>query len=262
LAISTTATFNPDIGEIVEEAYERAGLEMRTGYDLRTARRSLNYLMLEWQNRGLNLWTVDERRIDTQGDDSETALFENYLVKGVSSYSLDSDTVGVLDLILRVNDGALSTQSDYVLSRISESNYTAIPNKLSQGRPLQYYVERRGILGTGVSGKPADRKDKVHLWPVPDSGSTSASTGNKYKILYWRVRRIADSGLSASETMEVPARFLPALVSGLAYHIAMKRPEAMEKIPLLKQVYEETFQMAAEEDREKVPSRFVPRVFS
>tara|TARA_R110000824_G_scaffold91379_2_gene222418 strand:+ start:33 stop:824 length:792 start_codon:yes stop_codon:yes gene_type:complete len=260
LAISTTATFNPDIGEIVEEAYERAGLEMRSGYDLRTARRSLNFLTLEWQNRGLNLWTVDEQRVDKQGDDAGTALFENYLVKDVASYVLDSDTIGVLDLVLRMNDGVVATQVDYTLNRISESSYSSIPNKLIRGRPLQYYLERRGILDTGLAGKPANRQDKIHLWPVPDSGETSESADNKYKILYWRVRRIADSGLGAAETMEVPARFLPALVSGLAYHIAMKRPEASDRAPMLKQVYEETFRMAAEEDREKAPLRFVPRI--
>ena len=337
MAIATTATFNPDIGEIVEEAYERAGLEMRSGYDLRTARRSLNFLTLEWQNRGLNLWTVDEQRISVStvrsngvevnasgvaasGSDTITAmtstvgieagcsitgtggangltvgsttantvvctgtaastdlevvpyrffkervnteseLHQNYLVKDVSSYALDSDTVGILDLTLRVNDAGQSTQTDYSLNRISESSYAAIPNKLTTGRPLQYYVERVGILDTALTGNPANRRDKIHLWPVPDSGELVESTQNKYKILYYRVRRIADAGLSAAETMEVPARFLPALVSGLAYHIAMKRPEATERAPLLKQIYEETFQMAAEEDRDKSTLRFVPRV--
>lgn len=262
MAIATTSTFNPDVGELVEEAYERAGLEMRTGYDLRTARRSLNFLTLEWQNRGLNLWTVDESRVSqTVGG---VDLHENYLVKGESGYLLDSDTVGVLDVVLRLNDGngpedLGSDQIDYTLNRISDSSRLSIPNKLSMGRPLQYYIERKGILNTDGDG--SDRQDVIRLWPSPDSGELSEDlVQNKYKLLYWRVRRIADSGLSASETMEVPARFLPALVSGLAYYIAMKRPEVSDRAPLLKQVYEEAFQMAAEEDREKATLRFVPRI--
>ena len=250
MAISDTYTFNPDIGEIVEEAYERAGLEMRSGYDLRTARRSLNFLTLEWQNRGINLWTVDSLMISEQSDGS--ALTTNYLVKDVSGYSLDSSTIAVLDMVLRVNDGTQATQVDYHMSRVSQSTYAAIPNKLSRGMPLQYYLERRGILDTEANDD--DRKDRINIWPAPGESS-------KYKILYWRIKRIADSGGSASETMEVPSRFMPALVSGLAYHIAMKKPEAAGRVELLKQVYEEEFMTAAGEDREKAPVRFVPRMY-
>lgn len=248
MSIATTATFNPDIGEIVEEAYERAGLEMRSGYDLRTARRSLNFLTLEWQNRGINLWTVDSLNVSEQSDD--TPLTNDYLVKDVSGYNLDSSTIGVLDMVLRINDGVQSTQVDYHMTRISQPSYAAIPNKLSRGMPLRYYLERRGVLDVEAG---TNRKDKINIWPAPDEDT-------KYKIIYWRIKRIADSGDSASETMEVPSRFMPALVSGLAYHIAVKKPEASHRAELLKQVYEEEFATAAGEDREKAPVRFVPRI--
>jgi hypothetical protein len=248
MAISGTYEFNPDIGEIVEEAYERAGLEMRSGYDLRTARRSLNILTLEWQNRGLNLWTVNESTVGTTA--GGVALTDNFLKKGTSDYRLDVNTIGLLDVVLRTNDGDASTQSDYHLSRISQPTYAAIPNKLSQGRPLQYYLERKAIRDTGTG---ADAYDEINLWPVPDKDTT-------YKIIYWFVRRIADTGDTASNTMQVPARFIPALVAGLAYQIATKRPEATQRVGLLKQQYDEVFREAAEEDRVKTSARFVPGV--
>lgn len=249
MAISETYAFNPDLGDIIEEAFERAGLELRSGYDLRTARRSLNFLTLEWQNRGLNLWTVDQQTI------SETAaggaLTTNYLVEGTASYRLDLGTVSLLDMILRTNDGDENTQADFQLNRISEPTYSTIPNKLTQARPLQFYYERKEILGAAASG--ADQYDTVTFWPVPDHST-------KYKVLYWRMKRVADAGINAGNTMQVPSRFLPALVSGLAYHIACKRPEAMERVPMLQQRYEEVFMQAADEDRVKTSARFVPRV--
>jgi hypothetical protein len=248
LAISGTYTFNPDVGEIVEEAYERAGLEMRSGYDLRTARRSLNLLTIEWQNRGLNLWTIDEQTVTHESDGD--ALSTNFLNKGNASYRLSTSTSGLLDIILRTDDGDANKQSDYHMSRISQPTYSSLPNKLSQGRPLQYYLQRKEILDTG-SG--TDQYSDITLWPIPDANS-------KYKLIYWRVKRIADAGDDASNTMQVPDRFIPALVCGLAYHIACKRPEATQKIPMLKQQYEEEFRLAAEEDRVKTSARFVPRI--
>tara|TARA_Y100000310_G_scaffold296382_1_gene328591 strand:+ start:414 stop:1139 length:726 start_codon:yes stop_codon:yes gene_type:complete len=240
MAISGTYTFNPDVSELLEEAYERAGLEMRTGYDMQTARRSLNFLMLDWQNRGLNLWTVDQPAAIT-------------LNKGTSSYDIAVGTIGLLDVILRTDDGVVASQADYLLSRVSEPTYATIPNKLTQSRPLQYYFDRKEILDVESNGD--DQASTITLWPVPDEDS-------KYEVLYWRVKRIADVGGDASNTMQVPGRFLPALVSGLAYHIAVKRPEVMSRVQFLKQDYEETYRMAADEDRVKTSARFVPHMAS
>ena len=239
MAISGTQAFMPDIGDIVQEAYERAGLEMRSGYDLRSARRSLNLLTLEWQNRGINLWTIEEKTISS-------------LTKGTAAYSLDAGTISLLDVVLRLDAGSATNQMDYQMNRISQSTYSTIPNKLQQGRPLQYYMERIEVLDVDADG--TDRVDKITLWPVPDSDT-------KYQIKYWRIKRIDDTGDAASNTMEVPGRFLPALVSGLAYQIAIKRPESAQKVQMLKQEYEQQFSMAAEEDREKSTIRFVPQAY-
>ena len=247
MAISGTYAFNPDLTELVEEAYERAGLELRSGYDMRTARRSLNFLMLEWQNRGLNLWTVEEKTISET--DAGDPLTGNYLSKSTASYNIDMGTIGLLDLILRINPGEVATQADYHLNRIAEPTYANIPNKLTEGRPLQYYFDRREIrdISSGTN-----QNSTVTFWPVPDENS-------KYQVLYWRVKRIADTGDLGSNTMEVPDRFLPALVSGLAYQIATKRPEVAGRVPFLKQQYDELFLQATEEDRVKTSARFVPR---
>ena len=236
MAISDTYTFNMDVSELVEEAYERAGLELRTGYDLRTARRSMNILMLEWQNKGLNLWTIEE---------SSNPIS---LVKSTATDDIDVGTIGLLDVVLRTNDGSVTSQTDYLLNRIAEPTYANIPNKLTEARPLQYWFQRIEILDISAV---ADRKSSLTLWPVPDKSST-------YKIYYWRVKRIADVGDSAGNTMEVPGRFLPSLVAGLAYQIASKRPEAAGRVGMLKQQYDELFQEAADEDRVKTSARFVP----
>ena len=151
MAISETYAFNPDIGDIVEEAFERAGLELRSGHDLRTARRSLNFLTLEWQNRGINLWTIEEKFITAAADG--TSLGEtNYLLKDVASYRLDLGTISLLDMVLRTNDGNVNTQTDFQLNRISEPTFATIPNKLSSSRPLQFNLERKEILGAGALG--------------------------------------------------------------------------------------------------------------
>tara|TARA_Y100000310_G_scaffold326743_1_gene392053 strand:+ start:2341 stop:3102 length:762 start_codon:yes stop_codon:yes gene_type:complete len=250
MAIEGTYAFNPDFGEIIEEAYERAGLELRSGYDLRTARRSLNFLTLEWQNRGINLWTIGEEKVsETSGG---VALTDNALVSGTASYKIDIDTISLLDVVLRTNDGNATTQTDYHMSRISEPTYATIPNKLTTGRPLQYYFQRIGIRDTS-SVAPVNQNDLITLWPVPDSTTT-------YKIVYWRIKRISDTGKSAANTADIPARFLSPLAAGLAYHIACKRPEVVDRVQMLKQQYDELFREAADEDRDKTSARFVPYI--
>lgn len=223
MATSGTTAFNMDFTEIAEEAWERAGREMRSGYDLRTARRSMNLMTIEWQNRGLNLWTIDEGTVS--------------LVSGTSQYTLPADTVDLLEQVIRTGSG--STQQDLTINRISVSTYASIPNKTTTGRPIQFWIER-------LVDAP-----RINVWPVPDS--------NDYTFKYWRMRRIEDAGRGA-ETADMPFRFLPCLVAGLAYHIAMKVPELQPRIPILKAMYEEEFDRAASEDRVKTNARFVPRI--
>ena len=225
MTTSGTTAFDMDFTEIAEEAWERAGREMRSGYDLRTARRSMNLMTIEWQNRGINMWTIDSGTIN--------------LVQGTTQYTLPADTIDLLEHQIRTNSGNTSTQSDLTISRISVSTYASIPNKLTQGRPIQLYVER-------LRDAP-----KINVWPVPDN--------NNYVLYYWRMRRIQDAG-SGVQTADMNFRFFPCLVAGLAYHIAMKVPELAERIPMLKAVYDEQFEMAAGEDREKTAARFVPRI--
>jgi len=219
-----------DFTEIAEEAWERAGREMRSGYDLRTARRSMNLLTIEWQNRGINMWTIEEGTVN--------------LVQGTATYALPADTIDLLEHVIRTGAGSYSTQSDLSISRISVSTYSSIPNKLTQGRPIQLYIDRGQVNPT------------VTVWPVPDQGTG----GSPYYILkYWRMRRIEDAG-SGVQTADVNFRFLPCLVAGLAYYIAQKDPELMPRIPMLQAEYERQFELAAGEDREKAPVRFVPRM--
>ena len=224
MATSGTATFNMDFTEIAEEAWERAGREMRSGYDLRTARRSMNLMTIEWQNRGINMWTIEE------GTQAITA--------GTGQYTLPADTIDLLDHVIRSNAGNTSTQSDLTINRIGVSTYASIPNKLSTGRPIQVWIER-------LAAAP-----RINLWPVPESD---------YTFVYWRMRRIEDAG-SGVETADMNFRFLPCLVAGLAYHIAMKVPELAERIIMLKTAYDEQYSLAAGEDREKTSEHFVPRI--
>lgn len=225
MATSGTSTFNMDFTEIAEEAFERAGREMRSGYDLRTARRSMNLLTIEWQNRGINMWTIDSGTVN--------------LVKGQTQYDLPADTIDLLEQQIRTGSGNAATQSDLTLSRISVSTYASIPNKLTQGRPIQMYIER-------LRDAP-----KVNLWPLPDT--------NDYVLYYWRMRRIEDAG-SGIQTADMNFRFFPCLVAGLAYYISMKIPEMVDRVPMLKAVYDEQFELAAGEDREKTSARFTPRI--
>ena len=225
MATSGTSDFNMNFAEVAEEAWERAGREMRSGYDLRTARRSMNLLTIEWANRGVNMWTIDEKSVD--------------LVKGTQSYTLPADTVDVIEQTIRTNDGVQATQNDLAVTRVSVSTYSSLPNKLTQGRPSQIFIERGAAA------------PKLYVWPVPDK--------NTYKLNYWRLRRIEDAGQGAY-TADMPFRFLPCLVAGLAYYIAMKTPELSDRVVMLKQMYDEQFEMASTEDRSKVSARFVPRI--
>jgi hypothetical protein len=224
MATSGTASFNLDLSEIVEEAYERCGGELRTGYDLRTARRSLNLMFAEWASRGLNMWTFEEGTIN--------------LVPGVATYDLPADTVDLLDHVIRTGAGNVSTQADLTITRISVSTYATLPNKLTQARPIQVWVER---LDT----------PRVTLWPVPDNSQ-------QYQFVYWRLRRIQDAG-DGVNTMDMPFRFVPCMVAGLAYHLSLKVPGGLERMAMLKTQYDEAWAIASTEDREKASDRFVPR---
>ena len=229
MATSGTYTFNLDLSDILEEAYERAGLELRSGYDYRTARRSLDLMFLEWQNRGLNLWSVQE------GTQTLTA--------GTGRYALTSDQLDVIEASLRTDDGDVNKQTDLTMSRISISQYSHLTNKLTQGRPIQFWIEKDpGAIA-------------LNVWPVPDDAVT-------YKINYYYIQRVEDTGSPASNNVDIPARFMPCMAAGLAYYISIKRPEASERAPLLKQVYEEQWDLAADADRGKSSFYMVPGGYS
>jgi hypothetical protein len=293
--------FNMDFTEIAEEAWERAGREMRSGYDLRTARRSMNLMTIEWQSKGINMWTMEQGFIN--------------LTPGLSTYALPTDTIDLLEQVIRTGQNTASTQADLTITRISVSTYATIPNKLQQARPIQVWVQRLsgevnptssilaatisatattitlntvvGLAGSGfirldaediyytyISGNTlggvfrgqnnttavthvtstavfVPQLPAVTVWPTPDNSTP-------YQFVYWRLRRVQDAGAGV-ETADMNFRFLPALVAGLAYHIAIKVPELMPRIEMLKQIYMETFETAAGEDREKAAVRFVPR---
>ena len=230
MTTSGTYEFTMDFTEVAEEAWERAGREMRSGYDLRTARRSMNLLTIEWQNRGINMWTIEQGTIN--------------LAQGTATYDLPDNTIDLLEHVIRTGAGSYSTQSDLSISRISVSTYSSIPNKLTQGRPIQLYIDR------------ARDNPTVTVWPVPDQGTLLAPY---YQMIYWRMRRIQDAGAGA-QTPDMNFRFFPALVAGLAYYIAQKDPELLPRLPMLQAEYERQFELAAGEDREKAAVRFVPRV--
>jgi hypothetical protein len=225
MATSGTTAFNLDLTELVEEAFERCGAELRTGYDLKTARRSLNLLFADWANKGINLWTVEQGSIP--------------LVAGTATYNLPDDTVDLLEHVIRTGAGVSSTQADLNITRISVSTYATIPNKLTQARPIQVYINRQAPIPT------------ITVWPIPNSGTP-------YTFVYWRLRRIEDAG-SGVNTMDVPFRFLPCMVAGLAYYLSMKIPGALERMQMLKAQYDEAWDFASTEDREKAAVRFVPR---
>ncbi len=224
MATSGVANFNLDLTEIVEEAFERVGGEMRTGYDLRTARRSMNLMFADWANRGLNMFTYEQGSIP--------------LVAGQATYNLPADTVDLLEHVIRTGAGSAATQADLTITRISVSTYATIPNKLQQARPIQVWIER---LNT----------PRITVWPTPDNSQP-------YTFVYWRLRRIQDAG-GGVNTMDMPFRFLPCMVAGLAYYLALKVPGGTERLVVLKQQYDEAWELASTEDREKAAVRFVPR---
>jgi hypothetical protein len=298
---SGQTTFNLDLTELVEEAFERAGSELRTGYDLRTARRSLNIMFADWANRGINLWTIEQGTID--------------LVQGQNTYALPVDTSDLLEQVIRTGANVAATQADLTITRISVSTYATLPNKIQQARPIQDWIQRyngqqtptgltlngtinasatqitlNSVIGLPATGfikidseiinygyidgntlyncfrAQADTTAASHttgaavywqqlpavtVWPTPDSAQ-------QYQFVYWRLRRTQDAG-GGVNVMDVPFRFIPCMAAGLAYHIAMKVPNAMDRLPILKVQYDEAWQLAADEDHEKASVRFVPR---
>jgi hypothetical protein len=217
------AVVTPDISEIMEDAFERAGLEMRSGYDAKTARRSLNMLTLEWQNRGLNLFTI------ASGTQALTA--------GTATYTMPVDTIDLIEHQLRIGTG--TSQIDRHLERISVSNYARLSNKNMQSAPTQIYVDRQSA---SVS---------VTLWPVPDSDTQT--------LAYHRLVGIDGVASGLGTSADIPPRFVPALAAGLAFHIAMKRPEVSDRVPVLKQEYESQFVLAAGEDEDRSSWHLVPQ---
>ena len=218
MAFSGTKTFALDIAETIEEAYELAGLEQRTGYDARTARRSMNIMFADWANRGVNLWTIEEVSLD--------------LVQGTNQYNMTSYAIDILSAVIR--DRSTSPSTDIEIDRIGRQEFLNIPNKTTQARPTQYVVDRQI---TPV----------INIWPTPDSAN--------YKLVSYRIQRIDDVNTSA-ENPEVPSRFIPCMVSGLAYYIALKKNP--QKAGILKQQYEQDFKLAADEDRNRASLMLTP----
>lgn len=302
--MSTTGTtsFNLDVNDLIEEAFERVGKELRSGYDFKTARRSLNLLTIEWANRGINLWTVEQGVIP--------------MVTGQAMYPYPADTIDFMDMVIRTNNGT-SNQVDINISRIAEPTYMSLPNKLAQGRPIQVYINRQsgqenvtdkllaadisstdttitlsstnGLASSGfikigtetisypnVSGNQllncargqnnttaaahltgasisVQNLPSINVWPTPNA------PGNQYLFVYYRLRRIQDAG-TGTYVQDIPFRFIPAMVAGLAYQLSTKLVDVdMNRVPMLKADYEQQFQLAADEDRDKAPIRFVPR---
>jgi hypothetical protein len=238
---TNTTAFNPDLNDIFEEAFERCGLELRTGYDFRTARRSLNFLIMEWANRGINLWTIEQGQIP--------------LVQGQVTYDLPIDTVDLLEHVIRTNPGQISNQTDINISRISVSTYSTIPNKLTQGRPIQVWVNRQSGQTTDLLGAtPA--YPQINVWPSPDQGT---ALNPFYIFYYWRLKRIYDAG-TGTNVIDIPFRFQNCLVAGLAYMLAVKKDNvSLDRLNVLKAQYDEAWELAAGEDREKAADRLVPR---
>lgn len=220
MALSGTKTFELDVAEYIEEAFERCGIEIRTGYDQRTARRSLNLLLAEWANRGLNQWTIEQETITLN-------------VNNVS-YSLSASTIDVLSVVVRDQNGiGTQNQFDLTVDRISRDEYLNIPNKLSIGRPVQYFVDRQ------IS-------PSIKIWPKPDT---------VYYLVLDKLIRMDDASAGV-DTLQIPFRFYPCLAAGLAYYISMKK--APDRTALLKAVYDEEFERAAQEDRDRAPLQLTP----
>jgi hypothetical protein len=243
MTTSGTTSFNLDFNELLEEAFERCGLEVRTGYEFRTARRSLNLLTIEWANRGINLWTIEQGSIP--------------MVQGQITYALPVDTIDLLDSVIRTQTGA--EQTDINISRISVSTYATIPNKNAQGRPIQVWINRQSGATYPINGNQPNTTNtstgvnppNINVWPAPDQS-------NFYTYVYWRLRRLQDAG-NGVDTQDIPFRLLPCLVAGLAYYLSMKIPEALPRLEMLKMSYEEQWALASSEDREKASLRLAPR---
>jgi hypothetical protein len=244
MTTSGTSTFNLNLNDLVEEAFERCGAELRTGYDLRTARRSLNLLTIEWANRGINLWTIEQGSIP--------------MVQGQIVYELPVDTIDLLEHVVRTQTG--EQQTDITINRISVDTYSTIPNKNAQGRPIQVWINRQSGATYPAGGRPAGTNSttgvdhpSINVWPAPDQS-------NYYTFVYWRLRRLQDAGDGVT-TQDIPFRFIPCMVAGLAYHLSLKIPGALERSDGLKAQYEELWLQAADEDREKAPLRLAPRQY-
>ena len=216
MATSNSRDFDLDVAEIIEEAYERCGLEVRTGYDARTARRSMNLMFADWANRGVNLWTV--RQATTT------------LTAGQATVTLGADVVDLLEVVIR------RSNTDFTMSKISRSNYLSQPSKTTEGRPSQYFFNRQIT-------------PEITLWPTPENSTD--------QLVYYYVRRIEDADTLVN-TMELPFRFLPCAAAGMAYYIALKK--APERVQLLKTLYEEEFQRAADEDEDRVSLKLQPDI--
>ena len=226
MSTSGTRSFNPDQVNLIEEACAIAGFEARTGYDFRSARFALNTLLMEWANRGINLWTLTST--------------STTLTASTATYSMPAACVDLFDVVIRTDAADVTNQQDLKISRISMTQYNSIPNKLSTGRPLQYMVDRQIAV-------------TVTLWPVPDSSTT-------WTLYYTYLRRLEDAGTTADLTQEVPFRAYPALLAGLAYYMSLRKPELMQRVPMMKMYYDEQMLMFQDEDREKAPVRFVPSI--
>jgi hypothetical protein len=231
MTTSSTTSFNLDVNLLIEEAFERCGAELRTGYDFRTARRSLNLLTIEWANKGINLWTIEQGQIA--------------MVQGQITYNLPVDTIDLFDHVIRTQSG--QSQTDININRISADTYLTIPNKNAQGRPIQVWINRQ----SGAQNPSGIQYPSINVWPAPDQN-------NFYTFVYFRLRRIQDAGEGVN-TQDIPFRMLPAMVAGLAYHLSLKIPGALERSVMLKGMYDEAWEQAADEDREKAPLRLAPR---
>lgn len=241
MTTSGAASFNLDLNNIIEEAFERCGQEIRTGYEWRTARRSLNLLTVEWANRGINLWTIEQGSIAMNQDQI--------------AYPLPIDTIDLLEHVIRTGTG--QNQADLTITRISVSTYATIPNKNATGRPIQVWVDRQSGATYPPGGRPAGTNTstgvdhpQIYVWPAPDQS-------DYYTFVYWRMRRIQDAGENGIVTQDIPFRFLNCMIAGLAYYLSMKI--APDRMDALKLQYDEQWKYASEEDRDKSAVRFVPR---
>lgn len=217
-----------DVAEIAEEASERAGIEFRSGYSLRSARRGLELLSIEWANRGLNLWTIE----------GPVAVD---MVPGLERYDLPEDTVDLIEHVVRTPAVSPSNlDQDIPLDRFSISNYAAIPNKMAPGRPSLINIRR-------------EIQPYFNVWMVPDDYTP-------YQVVYWRLRRMASLGTGGTGSPDIPWRFLPAMIAGLAFYMALKSkdPNALQKVQMLKGEYVEQFELASDEDRDRASVRFIP----